>query len=275
MTIVLYPAGGGLGNLLFQHNTLFALGKRYQCPIYIYIDYPDCRPNIFAYKTLFNHIQFINNSELLQLLSNKTTIRYNEPAFIFNDILVTIDSNTVIIINGYFQSYKYFEPYISDIGDLLKKNAVNIYNNMQLKYNTIANRNQTVCCHIRRGDYLTCGTYYKILDESYYETALKYFKDEYKILVFAENISEIRNWKVWKNYNVHFVDEPEPLPTLFLMSLCDHFIIANSSLSTNAYYINKNFLNDSQKIIAPSEWFGTTGPKYNINDIVPSKSIRI
>jgi hypothetical protein len=282
MAIVLCPAGGGLGNLLFQHNTVYALGKKYNCPIFIYIDYPDSRPNIFAYKTLFNHIQFINNNGLLQLSSNKTTIRYKDPAFIFNDILLTIDYNTVIIINGYFQSYKYFEPYISDIGDLLKKNETELYNKMQFKYNNIKKHGksdfETVCCHIRRGDYLTSGTYYNILDDSYYKKGLEYFKDihKYKILIFAENINEIRNWNIWENYNIHYIDdEPDPLPTLFLMSLCDHFIIANSSLSTNAYYINCNFGNDEQKIIAPLQWFGISGPECNINDIIPNKSILI
>jgi hypothetical protein len=282
MTIILYPAGGGLGNLLYQHHAIYALGKQYQCPIYIYIDYPDCRPNIYTYLTLFKHINFINTSDANKLLENKNCIHYNELEFMYNNIELDINTNTIYIVKGYYQSYKYFEPYIYELGQLLKNNEIELYNKMILKYNNIIKEShsnfETVCCHIRRGDYLTSGTYYTILSEEYYEKALEHFKeiDKYKVLVFAEDINEIKDWAVWKKYNIHFVDdEPLPLPTIFLMSLCDHFIIANSSLSVNAYYMNNKFSNDTQKIIAPSQWFGATGSKYNIYDIVPERSIVI
>jgi hypothetical protein len=290
MIIILDPLGGGLGNLLFQHTILYALGKKYNCLIYFYKDYNDPkRPNIVTYSRLFQHIQFINEPEASELLNNNTSIRYNEPNFYYNDFNFDMNTLDVVIIQGYFQSYKYWLPYLSEVRSILQNNETELYNKMQLKYYNLCcndyndcnhhydniSKFETVCCHIRHGDYIDYGTYFNILEEAYYNNALEHFNDKYKILVFSEDIEKIKGWNLWTKYNVHFVDEPDVLSTLFLMSLCDHFIIANSSLSTYAYYLNKNFLSDTQKIIAPLEWFGESGPKYNIYDIVPKNSILI
>jgi hypothetical protein len=283
--IILYPKGGGLGNLLFQHNVLYAFGKKFNCTTYIFKDYYEpTRPHITTYNKLFKHINYISQKDTDELISKNTFIEYNEDEYIYNDIEPIISNCKVSLIKGYFQSYKYFEPYIYEINTLLKNNEIETYNEMKTKYDNIKNTQptslETVCCHIRRGDYLNCGNYYIILPEKYYENALENFKNtdttQYKIFVFAEDVNEIRDWNIWKKYNVHFIDDiPEPLPTVFLMSMCDHFIIANSSLSINGYYLNDKFLDDTQKIIAPSKWFGVDGPKYNMYDLVPSNAILI
>jgi hypothetical protein len=286
-TIILIPKGGGLGNLLFQHNIIYALGKKYNCNTFIFKDYfESTRPHMTTYDKLFKHINYINKNDMNELISKKTFIEYNEDEFTYKNIEPIINNYNVSLVKGYFQSYKYFESYINEISMLLKTNEIDVYNAMKNKYKSIQNDTDvvisyiTVCCHIRRGDYLNCGNYYTILPEYYYEPALSNFKDtdttKYKILVFAENINEIRNWHTWNKYNIHFVDDlPDPLETIFLMSLCDHFIIANSSLSINGYYLNDKFLDDNQKIIAPLKWFGIDGPKYNMHDLVPEKAILI
>ena len=53
------------------------------------------------------------------------------------------------------------------------------------------------------------------------------------------------------------------------MSACDHNIIANSSFSWWASYINSN---PNKMVISPSRWFGPKGPVYNIRDIIPETS---
>ena len=49
---------------------------------------------------------------------------------------------------------------------------------------------------------------------------------------------------------------------MFLMSLCNNNIIANSSFSWWGAYLNQNI---NKKIICPSIWFGINGPqKHNL-----------
>jgi len=57
------------------------------------------------------------------------------------------------------------------------------------------------------------------------------------------------------------------------MSLCDNFIIANSSLSLSAYLLRQN---KKAKLVAPNNWFGPKlNIKFNINDFIPSNGIII
>ena len=65
--------------------------------------------------------------------------------------------------------------------------------------------------------------------------------------------------------NKIFYDESSDELCLWMMAKCDHNIIANSSFSLWASYLN---LNPDKKTIIPSRWFGFAGPTYNIYDIV-------
>jgi len=57
---------------------------------------------------------------------------------------------------------------------------------------------------------------------------------------------------------------------LRLMSLCNHFIIANSSFSWWGAWLSRN---KSKIVIAPSKWFQKI--KYNDSDRLPKEWIRI
>jgi hypothetical protein len=283
--IIIDSPGGGLGNLLFQYCCGYATAKKYNAQLIIKSD-PQLssedtqRPPFIFYKILLNNARFCSSQELQELCSGLTGMYYNEPGEPKMYYEMPVFHTEVVYIKGFFQSYKYYNEYIEDIAKSFKINEETLYNNMKIKYNELISSDtfstKTVCCHLRRGDYFKYGTFYSILSESYYEKALNNFDSKnVKILVFIENSDEIREWNIWKKYNVCFVNEPDALATLFLMSLCDHFIIANSSLSLQAYFINSNYSNVEQKLIAPSEWFGVTGPKYIMNDIVPPKAIII
>ena len=61
---------------------------------------------------------------------------------------------------------------------------------------------------------------------------------------------------------------------LCLMSLCDDFIIANSSYSWWGAWLSSN---KKKKVIAPADWFGSKGytKDHNIEDLIPSTWTKI
>ena len=67
-----------------------------------------------------------------------------------------------------------------------------------------------------------------------------------------------------------FAEGNTDIEDLYLMSACDNNIIANSSFSWWAAWLNKN---ENKKIIAPSNWFGPGAP--SSQDIIPEDWITI
>ena len=169
-----------------------------------------------------------------------------------------------MFLRGYFQSYKYFWDDIQDIVIQFTKNVGEDF--MKEEYERISCGTKCVCVHVRRTDYLEFSEIHTNLTESYYKQALERFPD-YRVLVFSDDTESIRYWDVWKTREVHFVDEPDPLRTLWLMYYCDAFVIANSSLSLNAYLFARGMRETPG--VAPAQWFGPKGPKFKIEDLVP------
>ena len=122
----------------------------------------------------------------------------------------------------------------------------------------------SIALHIRRGDYLRAPNVFINLSETdYYKKSIIYFqeklsKSNHKFIIFSDD----QNWS--KNYmkiidprlNLIFPIEKDYLE-LYLISCCNHQIIANSSFSWWGAYLNNN---PEKIIIAPKKWFGPKGP---------------
>lgn len=257
MNIYICPSGG-LGNILFQYFIGCALKKKYNCNIYYSINYNYWRGDINKYS-IFQHLNFIdlNNNNIIA----KT---YNEENSYYNEINLNVKFN--YIINGYFQSYKYFINVIDIIkNDLFINHNNNLYNEIINIYNNIKTNKETCLLHVRRGDYLQYPLIHPICSNEYYITAINYISN-CKYLVFSDDIDFLKSWKILNNLDYIIIDEIDPEKTLILMSLCDNFIIANSTLSLSAYYLRKNI---NAKLTAPRKWFGLNGYSFKIEDIVP------
>jgi hypothetical protein len=266
MAVVFLPYGGGLGNLLFYHHAAYALSKKLGREMYINSDYEyEKFPNIKTYDKIFNHVNFVDHSS--PLFQEQCSL-YIEPHFYYDPIMVP-DHAKVILLKGYFQSYKYFWDYMGDIVSQLQTNLGSEF--MKKEYDDLSSGEKTVCVHVRRTDYLTLSDIHTVVPEDYYREALNHVDG--RLLVFSDDTESIKHWDVWKSRETVFVDEPDPVRTMWLMSLCDSFIIANSSLSLNAYLIAK-FLRDAPGV-APKNWFGPKGAQFTMDDIVPQGTITL
>lgn len=108
-----------------------------------------------------------------------------------------------------------------------------------------------VSIHVRRGDYVTThkNFYTNLFREGYYERAMDLFPGA-DFLVFSDDIPWCKEQAVFADCD--FSEGNDEVTDLNLMAGCEHNIIANSSFSWWAAYLNPN---PNKKVIAPKHWF--------------------
>jgi len=139
------------------------------------------------------------------------------------------------------------------------------------KIKEISSKN-SVSIHVRRGDVLKLKDYY-VLDINYYKKAIEIIKNKIKDPIFYVFSDEI-NWckKNFKDFDIkmNFVEGRKDYEDLELMKTCKHNILANSSFSWWAGYLNKN---PKKTVIAPKNF--TMFKSYNQDPELPKEWIKI
>jgi hypothetical protein len=151
-----------------------------------------------------------------------------------------------------FDLYHYWYHTIKSKVDNLQFQT-NILNEAQNILSTIKNSKITISLHVRRGDYLLPqNAVYPILDFKYYSAALaNYDLNNVQLIIFSNDVLWCQENLNTLHSNITYVDGNTDYLDLCLMSLCDHNIIANSSFSWWAAYLNKN---PNKKIVCPKKY---------------------
>lgn len=162
-----------------------------------------------------------------------------------------------VYIFGTWQSSKYFDH----IYKLIKKQYVPLEaiaeDNAKL-YQLIKSKN-SVCVHIRRGDYINNPIHYVCTDEYYY-LAMDIIIEkvpEYQFVIFSDDIDWIKENMKFKYSVIFSENRNSSVEELRLMYSCKHFIISNSSFSWWAQYLCEN---EDKQVVAPAKWYKTTKP---------------
>lgn len=271
---------GGLGNVLFIVATCFALSKKYKTKLRFY-----CHPNLWrdAKRRSVQYYKMFEKFDIDCENNRKSGITFREPYFFYDSI--TLDRRIHNCIYGYFQSYKYFDAYKSEFIKMLHNPYQNAVDNQLTQYLleqvAVVNDDSTnlspskknqefefVSIHVRRTDYLTLSDIHLNLGTSYYEEAISHFSKEKSVfLIFSDDVDFIQKEPLFQKLtHKHIITNQDDEYCFWLMSACHHNIIANSSYSWWASYINSN---PNKVVICPSKWFGPNGPVYKICDILP------
>lgn len=232
---------GRLGNNLFQLAAGLSLALKNNTEV--------LAPQAAFYK-------FINFTPKIYTPKD-SAIEYKERGFHYSEIEYTNN----ISLMGYFQSEKYFKDNKDKVLDLLYLKD-SYLQQIKEKYKQILEY-ETISLHVRRTDYLHLSNAHPVLPVSYYKSALDILnpKDK-KILIFSDDLNWCR--QIFQGNKFTYVDNNIDILDLFLMSLCNHNIIANSSFSWWGATFNKN---DAKKVIAPKNWFGSYYKDYNTKDL--------
>lgn len=242
---------GGLGNQMFQISATVGLSMRNN--IEYCFDFDNCfTPNQGKPSNCYedNIFKKIPKKKITQI-----EYVYSEPKFSYTPIKYYKN----MIIDGYFQSEKYFSDYSDQI--------IKLFNISTEKF--ISNEEVT-SVHIRRGDYLKFSKHHRVLDKEYYESAIKKI-NRGVFLFFSDDIIWVK--ENFKSENFFYSESTSEVEELGLMSNCTNNIIANSSFSWWGAYLNKNI---SKIVISPNHryWFGESGPK-DTEDLIPESWIQI
>lgn len=160
-------------------------------------------------------------------------------------------------IEGGYQTWKYWQDMMPEICEELrvKKEPSEANRRMMEEMQSC----ESVCVHIRRGDYLAPQfAHLNVCDEKYYMKAMTQMKEQKPdavFYIFTNNHEEIE----WIKQNYHFeafqvryvdLDNPD-YEELRLMYHCKNFIISNSTYSWWGQLLSEN---PDKIVMAPSVW---------------------
>lgn len=251
---------GGLGNYLFQ------VAAGYSKSIDLNINYvinPNYIQAVHKPFEMYSNNVFIN----IKLDDNASYQNlYYEPYFHYNKIP---NFTKTTLLNGYFQSEKYFNNNKEEIKTLLSP-SVELRNKLYIKYPKLESKN-TCSIHIRRGDYIGLQNHHPVQTIDYYKKAIELIGLDKLYLIFSDDILWCKsNFNFLKN--CIFVENNLDYEDLYLMSYCNDNIIANSSFSWWGAWLNEN---PNKRVVAPKNWFGVSKSSLVTDDLYCDKWIKL
>ena len=201
-----------------------------------------------------NRLNFIC-SRLFSLSLIKNTLHkmglirsVNENGFYVHDMSI-LNLKFFNFIEGYWQTQDYFNKIRNQILHELKPN-------IKLEVPNFISLNNSVAVHVRRTDYLKDDRY-GFLGKKYYHDAMELMKRRYHDLTFIFFSDDINWCKIEFGNNLENVlyyssEINNDCVQLYFMSKCKHQIIANSSFSWWAAWLNTN---ENKMVIRPVKPF--------------------
>lgn len=277
--MVIVKLYGGLGNQMYQYATAVALAERLKTSVYTDLSWFEEVKKTPELTLRWYELDGFNIEPRLPGAFAKLTLKlrpstlFKESSFKYLSEFERLTGN--IVLDGYWQSYKYFEPYMETIRrtfafpkDIKPANQA-ILAKMKAS--------DSVLLHVRRGDYNTKRgrEFHGLVSIEYYEKAIKDITKKIKqptFFIFSDEIDWCKK-HLKTDYPTEYIDSNGPnngVEDMQLMSGCKHAIIANSSFSWWSAWLNTS----ANKIIyAPVAWF--KGAEHEIDDRLPPSWIRI
>ena len=278
---------GGLGNQMFQYAFYLSMKRKFAS---VKADLTEFEGydlhNGFELERLFpitldKAAPFVvklydphHRSWLIRKLRRTAGLKH---AFYEEKALFQYDPNPFEDLNsrlywGYWQNERYF----SKIEDKLRKDfqfKLPLDERNQSVLQQIQSSN-SVSIHVRRGDYLHNELLGGICGQAYYQRAIDRIVDittDPVFFIFSNDMAWCQSnlnlpqahFVSWNHGDQSYVD-------MQLMSHCKHNIIANSSFSWWAAWLNAHI---HKTVIAPARW--TNDPTHSVSDIIPSQWITL
>jgi hypothetical protein len=290
--MIIIKLQGGLGNQLFQYafgrfleaaygkevaydDTFYKSSHRYTKRAYA-LDFFSANVRIADISEIekvkypfgmFSRGAYFLRKGINKFFTKKYLIGHDEP---LNSYVSKKDN---LYMEGWWQTYKYADRIREKLlEELVPKNKPGTVWN---KYVEEMHHNESVFVHIRRGDYLQGGASLQVLQKEYYGNAINYIRTHVtkpKFFIFSDDILWVKEHMEGLFTDAVFVDNPilHDEEVFMLMSECKHSIIANSSFSWWAAYLNAH---TGKIVITPKKWQNAYMP--SIDELCPPDWIRL
>lgn len=270
---------GGLGNQMFQYATAKSLARRLGSDFRVHAprtfrrgDRPyelDCFGTEIPRAGLRDFRHFRGNVVAYPLLRKRRHPQvHQESGHNFEPSLFSL--KPPVYLEGYWQSEKYFKDdreailhdftFVNPLPERLRAVAADIAGST------------SVALHVRRGDYVG-NSHHDTVGLDYYKAAIAHLTarvPDARFFAFSDDLAWVRA-NLAPNISCILVEDTRSGPEdLRLMSSCKHQIIANSSFSWWAAWLNRN---PNKTVVAPARWVNK--PAHEFEDIYPEGAVRL
>ena len=262
---------GGMANQMFQYAFGLVIGtNKYECSFF---DEQDFRKFELGHFNV--DVQCVSKTRLwfCKKLFGQHNANVNIADGFFPNSLTQHGFHV-----GYFQNEKYLDlvrdKLLHDFQLREKLDARNAKLLKEIQNPAPPQESQSVFIHVRRTDYLKYPDVHFVMDDAYYNKAMKHIESHVVnpvYFVFSDDIDWAKK-NIKTSHKIKFIDYDNPGYIDFeLMKNCHHAIIANSSFSWMAAYLNQN---SDKIVVAPKNWFLKNGVVKQ-KDGISSKYIKI
>jgi hypothetical protein len=286
---------GGLGNQLFQYAAAknIAVNNGLELLVDVHSGFvDDVYKRSFALSVFNIKAQIVECKKMNQTIVHKLikfwkfksehrsfiTFGNNviEKTYNFSDEIEKYVVSKSIILEGYFQSEKYFKNIRNIILEEFKFTVPPDTHNLKI-LEEISLR-ASVSIHVRKYDNsktIDSSAINGICSLDYYQKAIMFMQEKLQnpcFYLFSDDMEWVKeNLKISGGQVVYmdFNGTDNDREDFRLMSACKHNIVANSSFSWWAAWLNSN---PYKIVIAPNKWLSTT--RYDYKDVVPDNWIK-
>lgn len=273
--IVTVAISGGLGNQMFQYAAARALALRSGAEVRLDLSFYHKRRHrqfeLNAFPIVATEAEAARAGFWARVAGSRPTPRYRESGHRFDPTL--LERALPIVLEGYFQSARYFEGSAEAIRRELAPPAAQDSESLAIAQ-AMRDAN-SASLHVRRGDYVSnarANATHGTCSVDYYRRAMEQLPGNGPVFVFSDDID-------WAQANLPdvrrlvFVGKTAPrsgLADLWLMTLAQHHIVANSSFSWWGAWLAEP---GHGTTFAPARWFADT--TLDDTDMVPPEWIRV
>lgn len=244
-----------LGNQLHQIASLIGFSKKYNCELVL----PE-----WKYAKYFQHPPLQRNVETNFFIKE---LDYHYVPEFWDQYKSEYQTKNVDIL-GYLQSEKYWQfckeevlktfSFKEDFAEEVKSRFKSAF------------KKRTIAITVRRGDFITNPNFYLLPLDFYLSALIRFFPDckDYNIIFFSDDLAYCQ-MHIRRQPNIYFAKGLKDIEQLCLMSMCDHFVISNSSFSWWGAMLGEK--KDTIIVRSPYQLEGEYLKTFNTKDYYPER----